>query len=107
MVQVAEVEAVLLVAALPLELVELLVELPLEALEDFIMVLQFQEAMLLQILAQVAVAVVQAMETAVMVQQVYSSLVFLLLKHRLFYQYNTALSLSTAAATLQSPPPTT
>ena len=107
MVEVVEVEAVLLVAALPLEPVESLVQLPSEVLEDFIMVRRFQEAMVLQILVLAEVAVVQAMETAVMVQQVCSLSVFLLLKHRRFYLYNTVLSPSMPAAISQSVPPTT
>jgi hypothetical protein len=105
MVEVVEVEAVLLVAALPLEPVESLVQLPSEVLEDFLMVHRFQEAMVLQILVLAEVAVVQAAEMAVMVHQVCSLLVFLQPKYRRLYLYNTALSVSTAAATLQSPPP--
>ena len=70
------------------------------------MVLQFQEAMLLQILDQAEVAVVRVMETAVMVQRVFSSLVSLRLKHRRLYQYNTVLSPSMRIAISKSPQPT-
>jgi hypothetical protein len=105
MVEAVEVEVVLLVVVLLLELVESLAQLLLEVLEGFIMVLQFQAAMVLQILVQAEVAVVPAMETAVMVQQAFLSLAFLLLKHRRFCQYNTALFSSTQAAISKSPPP--